>query len=116
MILCNYKTILSDIDVVDIIKERRGLTMLEKELDCFSENLNSLLEQGRGKFVLIYKDKIVEIFNSREDAINCGYKEFGITPFLVKQIKEFDEPLNFTSNIIMCEKEHKDAVIHSAHS
>ena len=90
--------------------------MLEKELDTFQKNLNSLLGKGRGKYVLIHEETIAGIFNSREDAVNCGHKEFGATPFLVKQIREFEEPLNFTSNLIICEKGFDNAVIHDAHS
>jgi hypothetical protein len=92
------------------------MTMLEKEMQTFHENLSSLLGTSRGKYVLIHKDKIGGIFFSREDAVYSGYKDFGITPFLVKQIQEYEEPINFTSNLIICEKEHNNAIVHNTHN
>lgn len=58
---------------------------LEKETETYLANLDSL-KAHTGKFVLISGNRIVEIFSSYDDALKAGYKEFGLTPFLVKQI------------------------------
>ena len=73
-------------------------TKLDIELETFNRNRTALLGQARGKFALIKGDRIVDLFESQQDAINRGYKEFGNEPFLVKQILEVDTLENFTSS------------------
>lgn len=59
---------------------------LEKEIATYEANLETLKVQ-EGKFVLINGDQIVDVFASYEDAIKEGYQKFGLTPFLVRQIR-----------------------------
>ena len=75
-------------------------TLLEKELDTYNENIESLLGAHEGKFVLIYENKILGAFDSQKDAISWGYKELGNVPFLVKQVVKIDAPLDFVSNLL----------------
>ncbi len=62
---------------------------LEQELATYKAQLPAL-RQHEGKFVLIKGEKIIDTFSSYEDAIKEGYKEFGLEPFLVKQIKSIE--------------------------
>lgn len=68
---------------------------LEKELATYQENLPSLKEK-EGKWVLIYGERVVDTFSSYDDALKAGYKEFGLNPFLVKQIMSV-EPIFYFS-------------------
>lgn len=70
---------------------------LDVELKTFASQRNDLLGRARGKFVLIKGDKVVDIFEDRTDALSRGYREFGNASFLVKQVTDFETPLNFTS-------------------
>lgn len=54
----------------------------------------------KGKFVLIKDDDVVDVFDSKIDAIREGYKKFGNIPFLVRQRVELDMPQNLTSNLL----------------
>ena len=72
-------------------------TGLEHELEVFERNRVALLGTSKGKFVLVKGDRIVDTFESQQDAIKRGYELYGNAPFLVKQVLEFDPPLNFTS-------------------
>ena len=74
--------------------------LLKKELDSFEANRTSLVGKSKGKFVLIKNDQIVDVFDTKIDAIRVGYEKFGNVPFLVKQIVEVDTPQNFTSNLL----------------
>ena len=74
--------------------------MLEKELEVYQANKAQLVEQFEGRFVLVKDDQIVDVFETRLDAIRQGYKRFGNTPFLVKQIVDVEIPLYFTSNLL----------------
>lgn len=60
---------------------------LEKELETFKNRLPELKAEHVGKFVLIHGDDVVNVFSSYDDAINAGYSQFGLSPFLVKQVQ-----------------------------
>ncbi len=68
---------------------------LEKELATYQAKLPEL-KQHEGKYVLIQGDKIVDTFNTYEDALKAGYKQFGLEPFLVKQILMVEPVFCFT--------------------
>jgi len=64
---------------------------LEKELETFRSKLQELTAEHEGKFVLIHGHEVVDAFNSYEDALKAGYSEFGLEPFLVKQIHAIEQ-------------------------
>ncbi|HEV2963009.1 MAG TPA: hypothetical protein VG649_14365 [Candidatus Angelobacter sp.] len=73
---------------------------LEKELETYKNKLSELRSQGHeGKFVLIQGDRVVDFFSSYDDALKAGYKEFGLTPFMVKQVASV-EPVFYASRPI----------------
>ena len=71
---------------------------LEKELETYKAKLPEL-KAHEGKFVLIQGENIVDMFTSYEDALKDGYKRFGLTPFLVKQILAIEPVFCFTRPI-----------------
>jgi hypothetical protein len=71
---------------------------LEKEIATYQANLAEL-KQHEGKFVLIQDDKVIDLFTSYDDALKEGYKQFGLTPFLVKQILAVEPVYYFTRPI-----------------
>jgi hypothetical protein len=46
----------------------------------------------------VHGDEIVEVLDTKADAITSGYKHFGNSPFLVKGIVAVEAPQNFVSN------------------
>ncbi len=74
--------------------------VLDTELKTFEEHRERLLGTAKGKFVLIRNDQVVGVYDSKMDAINQGYKQFGNVPFLVKQIVEVETPANYVSNLL----------------
>jgi hypothetical protein len=72
-------------------------TGLEREVETYEAHRAELLGRAKDKFVLIKGDKVVDVFESVQDALKRGYDTFGNTPFLVKKIVEVEMPLNFTS-------------------
>ena len=72
---------------------------LEKELELYKKELSNLLAH-EGKFVLIFKHEIIDLFSSYEDAVKEGYKKAGLEPFLVKKIQSSEEFHFFTRHII----------------
>jgi len=74
--------------------------VLEKEIFTYEKEKDSLIEQASGKYVLIHKDEIIGLYESKVDAVKEGYKRFGKKPFLVKQIVEVEKPQNLITGLI----------------
>ena len=62
---------------------------LEKELETYKKELPNLLPRA-GKYALIQGDKVSGIWETYPDALQEGYRIFGLKPFLVKQIQAVD--------------------------
>lgn len=75
-------------------------SLLEKELKTYEESKSELIKTSVGKYVLIKDSKIINVFESQNDAIKAGIEAFGNNPFLVKKIEEIEQKQNFTSNLI----------------
>jgi hypothetical protein len=69
--------------------------MLEIELKIFEESKAQLkVENPSGGFVVIKDEKILGVWNDRQDALRAGIKEYGNVPFLVKSISDEDNKIN----------------------
>jgi len=66
---------------------------LEQELETYQKHRDKLLAD-EGRFVVIYKDLILGVYTSYEDALKIGYEKCKLNPFLVKKIQVI-EPINF---------------------
>jgi hypothetical protein len=71
---------------------------LERELKTYHDKMNEL-KGFEGKFVLISGETVVDTFTSYEDAIKEGYVKFGLSPFLVKQIRSIED-IQFISRFV----------------
>jgi hypothetical protein len=74
--------------------------LLKRELETYEAQKTELIANSRGKYALIKDDKVIDVFDTKSDAIRQGYERFGNVPFLVKQIVEVETPQNFTSNLL----------------
>lgn len=76
-----------------------AMESLKQELETYETHREQLLGEARGKYVLIRGDSIVATYDTEQDAINEGYRQFGNVPFLVKRVAATDEPANFLSPV-----------------
>lgn len=74
---------------------------LEKELAVYNENLIDLLAH-EGKYVLVQGETIRGPFETYENALAAGYEEFGLEPFLVKQIHKAEPIQYFSRDLSPC--------------
>jgi len=74
---------------------------LSQELEVYEAHRAELLAASPGKFVLIHGDDIVGVFDTKRDAIDDGYRQFGNVAFLVKEISPVDVPVNFVSSGVL---------------
>jgi len=70
---------------------------LEKEMETYKSRLAALKDQ-EGKFALVHGED-VDVFATYEDAIREGYRRFGRSPFLVKQIQAVEQ-VQFVSRFV----------------
>jgi hypothetical protein len=73
---------------------------LKIELQTYQAQKSELIGKANGKFVLVKGNQVIDVFDTKSDAIRQGYERFGNVPFLVKQIVEVDIPQNYTSNLL----------------
>ena len=74
--------------------------LLREELETYQAHKTDLIGKSKGKFVLVKDDEIIDVFDTKVDAIRQGYERFGNVPFLVKQVLEVETPQNFISNLL----------------
>jgi hypothetical protein len=75
-----------------------GTERLSRELATYDRRKDDLLGQ-EGKYVLIHGDDIAGIWDTYKDALEAGYGQFGLDPFLVKQIRGIEQVQFFTRDI-----------------
>jgi hypothetical protein len=70
------------------------IVALEQELETFKRELPRLLqvEENRGKFALVHRDRVNSLWDSIDKALEAGYERFGVDPFLVKEVTDHEEP------------------------
>ncbi len=76
---------------------------LKTELETYEKEKERLVCDNEGRFVVISDSKIVGIWDTYEDALKAGYKEFALEPFLVKQILGIDKIHFFTRDLSLCQ-------------
>ena len=69
--------------------DRKGL--FDKEVETYNANKEALLNEHKGKYVIIKGDQIVKMFASEEDAIRHGRETFPTGElFFVRQIADVE--------------------------
>lgn len=66
---------------------------LTTELDYFESRRAEWLEHHADKFALVNGSAVHDFFDSWENAYAAGVEEFGVVPFLVKQVLKEDPML-----------------------
>jgi hypothetical protein len=66
--------------------------MLETELAYYKAHRDEWLKSHRDRFVLIKGEQLVGTFDTEEQALRTGARQFGPTSFLVRRVIE-NEPI-----------------------
>lgn len=74
---------------------------LQRELATYAKKLPELLAQS-GKFALVKGDELIGVYDSYQDALTAGYKQFALDPFLVKRIAPTEQIAYFTRDLPVC--------------
>ena len=76
---------------------------LAHELATYERYKDELVGAHENKFVLIHGDDVAGVWDTYNDALTAGYKQFGLEPFLVKQIRGIEQIQFFTRDIAPCQ-------------
>src|SRR5690349_20599083 len=82
--------------------------VLEQETAAYQKNLDRLMKEHAGKFVLIHGETIHGFWDNQTEAIHEGYRRLGVVPFLVRKIGP--EPRPFVLALVQGHAEHRRLV------
>ena len=68
--------------------------MLETEIQFFETNQRDLLARFPGKFIVVKEQRLLGPYDSIQDALGAGAKEFGATSFLVRRTDQTAETVS----------------------
>jgi len=75
---------------------------LKDEVQTYERAKPSLIADGNeGKFALVHGDH-VSVWGTYEDALREGYGQFGLEPFLVKEIHGIERTQFITRDVTVC--------------
>ena len=52
---------------------------------------------------IAFGSEVAGVWTSFDDALEAGYERYGLDPFLVKEVVEYEEPRYFSRNITKCQ-------------
>ena len=76
--------------------------LFKQELETYEREKDRLLADSEGKYSLIRGGTVCGVWDTYEDALKAGYSEFGLDPFLVKQIQRVERVCFFTRDLVTC--------------
>lgn len=68
---------------------------LEQEREFFESQRGELLKHYKEQFALIKGNELLGTYTSHEEAFDAGIHRLGNQPFLIKQVREKDEVIQF---------------------
>lgn len=68
---------------------------LQRNIDAFCAQLDSLLAEHAGKYVVYADSRLIQVCDSLESAFSLGYGRFGAGDFLVQRIEPLRDQIDF---------------------
>ncbi len=75
--------------------EENECDYIEKQLSYFRSHIHGW-EGHEGQFALIRNEKAVGFYSSYDIALQQGYQQFNLEPFIVKQVNLIEHPLTIS--------------------
>jgi uncharacterized protein (DUF433 family) len=67
--------------------------VLDREWDTYQANLPELLHQHAGRYLLIRGNRIIGVWDTKDQALEEGYRRFLLGPFMVQHIVAEEKPI-----------------------
>jgi predicted ferric reductase len=71
------------------------MTVLEIELEFFTQHKDEWLRYYKGQFALVKGEELIGTFTTRTEAFSAGIGRLGNVPFLIKVVSEEEETVQF---------------------
>lgn len=68
---------------------------LQTELEFYNSKKAELLAHHKGQFALIKGKKLIGTYTTWDEALKDGIKQLGNVPFLIKEVQEREEIVQF---------------------
>ena len=72
-------------------------TEVDRNFDAFRGMLPDLLQKAPGKFALLHKQGLVELFDNSVTAVIAGIQRFGEDAYSVQEVSDQPDDLGFYS-------------------
>jgi hypothetical protein len=69
--------------------------VLELEVEFYNSQKKNWLQYYEGKFALIKGKELIGTYTTWQEAFNDGVQKLGNVPFLIKEVQEEDEIVQF---------------------
>ena len=76
---------------------------LKTEIETYEREKARLVAESEGKYALVHGDSVAGIWDTYTDALKAGYGQFGLKPFLVKQIRSIEPVYVLNRNVVGCQ-------------
>ena len=73
---------------------------LEEELRFYESKKPELLQRYKGQFALIKGSELIGTFTTQQEAFQAGITTLGNQSFLIKEIKEVDDVLQYPALVV----------------
>jgi len=73
---------------------------LKTELRFYNDQKEELLKHYKGQFALIKGKKLIGTYTTWEEAFNDGVQKLGNVPFLIREVQEKDEVVQFPALLV----------------
>ena len=74
---------------------------VSENFDFFQTQVIELKKNHFKQFALLYKKEIIEFFDSEDDAIKVGMKDYGEGEFSVQEVNDEVIDLGYQSNVLI---------------
>ena len=69
--------------------------VLDEELAYFNKQRNEWLHYYKGQIALVKGEELLGTFTTISEAFDAGVQRFGTQPFLIKEIQEEDQVIQY---------------------
>jgi hypothetical protein len=63
-------------------------SVLQEEIETYDQNLQDWLSRYEDRFVLVKRKELIGVFNTMDEALADGARQFGLGSFLARQVKQ----------------------------
>lgn len=80
------------------------MAILQIEFNTYQSNLQNMLNQHNGQYVVIKGSRLAHFSETYEQALDWAYEKFGLDDFFVKKVASDHDVVHFTRDLGPCRR------------